>query len=443
MKIYDLGPNSFQSNFMALILYLGLTTLSLAKADVYVLSLHRVGADGGLTLAMSEKDLESRIQMLLDQGYRFITLESPLSETTSSEKLAAITFDDGYEDVYTHAFPVLKGLSVSATAFVITSSVGKPGFVTWEQLIELQEAGRAIGSHTVSHADLKMLTPESIKNELAQAQHILLEKGLDSSPCLAYPFGEHDNRVRELTRQYHSCAFATGEGLNNITQDPSAYNRPLLLPFGVSWQAQGNDIRSLLFSESLVYWLLPSSDSQAIPQAFYHPARFEMLGSFQFQASYKKANLYQNFFYREGSFAITGQASRWGGDYTEISGVWSGDSVAIGLGWSSYGPVFGVSLPVFDRGEVWLKLGTKNNRAIGASLIPFDYGLVHLELSALSGFNTEGIYALPIFIDQGRPIRLLVGFDDGLYGGVNARVGSFEAYGTISTDAQISFGLKS
>jgi Polysaccharide deacetylase len=406
-----------------------------------VLTLHRIGTGRGLTLAMTREALESRVQTLLDAGYTFITLDAPIVST--NEKLAAITFDDGYQDVYSQAFPVLQKMSVPATSFVITSVIDTPGFMTWTQLQELQDAGWSIGSHTLNHADLKMLTPESINREIHDAQQVLQNHGLSSSACLAYPFGSHDSRVRDIAADYHPCAFATGAGINNSLQDPMSYNRPLLLPFGVAWQAQGNDARAMLFAESLVYWLIPGSSETTVPRAFYHPARFELLGNFEFQTSYQTGKLSQDFFYREGSFAVTSHVSRIGGNYTEVSGVWSQDNFAVGVGWSSYGPVLGIAAPLFGYGEAWLKLGTYNNSAIGVSLIPFDYFLLKSEVSLLGGFNAEATYALPLFTDQGRPLRVLAGFDETFYGGLNAHLGSFETRMTISTDAQLNFGFGS
>lgn len=120
-----------------------------------------------------------------------------------------------------------------------------------------------------------MLTPVSIQQELEVDQQALREHHLYSSDCLAYPYGQYDQRMREITHQYHSCAFTTGAGLNDFRTDPLSYNRPLVLPFGVSWQAEGKDIRSALLAESMLYWVIPPSKEKTVPKAFYHPSRFE------------------------------------------------------------------------------------------------------------------------------------------------------------------------
>ena len=73
----------------------------------------------------------------------------------------SITFDDGFASTYTNALPVLTERGIKATVYVTTDFIGSPGYMTWDQVISLQnDYGWEIGSHTVTHAELEGLPAE-------------------------------------------------------------------------------------------------------------------------------------------------------------------------------------------------------------------------------------------------------------------------------------------
>lgn len=78
----------------------------------------------------------------------------------------AISFDDGTADAYERAFPALRDREMSATFFVTTDWVDRPGFVTWAQLREMKGAGMSIQSHSRSHPFLSELDATSLREEL-------------------------------------------------------------------------------------------------------------------------------------------------------------------------------------------------------------------------------------------------------------------------------------
>src|SRR5512141_1956340 len=69
----------------------------------------------------------------------------------------ALTFDDGYEDAFTAAYPILARHGFRATFYIISDFVGRPQYMTWDQVRALAAAGEVIGSHTESHPDLTRL----------------------------------------------------------------------------------------------------------------------------------------------------------------------------------------------------------------------------------------------------------------------------------------------
>jgi len=99
---------------------------------------------------------------------------------TMSSRCVVLTFDDGYADFYTHAFPVLQRYGFTATVFLPTDYIGngRPGLrgkehLTWQQVRELHAQGVTFGSHTCSHPQLHDLRPEEIEHELSASKQAI------------------------------------------------------------------------------------------------------------------------------------------------------------------------------------------------------------------------------------------------------------------------------
>jgi peptidoglycan/xylan/chitin deacetylase (PgdA/CDA1 family) len=99
------------------------------------------------------------------------------------------TFDDGYRDVLWNAVPVLTRLRMPATAYVITGRVSGPdsSFLTWGELRALERHGVAIGSHTVHHLELPLLSDASARRELVESRRALERHLGQPVQWFAYP----------------------------------------------------------------------------------------------------------------------------------------------------------------------------------------------------------------------------------------------------------------
>ena len=151
---------------------------------------------------------------------------------------AAVTFDDGFRNFYTAAFPVLKDLGIKATVFVVTGRMGGdnrwegqpdaiPTFdlMDWDEVAEVAESGIEIGVHTVSHPDLTRLPPERLAEEVTGASEEI-EKRTGLAPrAFAYPYGGYDAAARELVAAEFDCACSTELGLAGPGSDPWALPR--------------------------------------------------------------------------------------------------------------------------------------------------------------------------------------------------------------------------
>jgi peptidoglycan/xylan/chitin deacetylase (PgdA/CDA1 family) len=139
-----------------------------------------------------------------------------------------ITFDDGYRDVFGKASPVLARLHLAATAYVITSRISGPdsSFLTWGDLHSLERRGIAIGSHTVTHAELTGLSDTQALAELRDSRAALERRLGHPVQWFAYPAGAENARVVELTRRAgYVLAVTTAPGRVQRANDPLELHR--------------------------------------------------------------------------------------------------------------------------------------------------------------------------------------------------------------------------
>jgi peptidoglycan/xylan/chitin deacetylase (PgdA/CDA1 family) len=189
-----------------------------------VLCYHAVSEEWEHALAVRAADFEQQLRRMIGRGYRPATAAEVVR---SDGRLLHVTFDDAYRSVE-HALPALGRLGIPATVFVCTeyAESGSPlsipelaeeaarlptelATLDWPAVRELGSRGVEVGSHTVTHAHLPTVSDAELTRELQESkQRLETEVG---SPCrfLAYPYGEHDARVREAARKAgYEAAFA-------------------------------------------------------------------------------------------------------------------------------------------------------------------------------------------------------------------------------------------
>lgn len=134
----------------------------------------------------------AQLDRLAAIGCAGVSLESALLRPAGATgpRRVAITFDDGCADNFSEAFPELLARSMTATFFVITSRIGTPGYVSWEQLKEMRGAGMSIQSHTDTHPFLSALSPDDATRELVASRRALDEKLAQRTTTLALPNGD-------------------------------------------------------------------------------------------------------------------------------------------------------------------------------------------------------------------------------------------------------------
>lgn len=149
--------------------------------------------DLGYGLSVSPQLFEEQLEWLDDNGYTTVqmrTLAACLREQSRCpDKPVALTFDDGYEDAFTNALPILKRHNATATFYVVPDFVGQPDYLTWEQIGQMHQQGMEIGSHTIAHRDLTVLEPDHAADEIERSRALIGQHIGAPVESFSYPYG--------------------------------------------------------------------------------------------------------------------------------------------------------------------------------------------------------------------------------------------------------------
>ncbi len=193
-----------------LLLLLGKYTFWLpsgAKQAPRILMYHSVDAnkpqDG---LNIHPNHFEQQLNLLIKQGYSFLTALELAEKVNQGEcdfnKTALITFDDGFENNYTQAFPILEKLGVKATIYLTYKSPDiKMKLLNQEQIKTMVDSGLIeFGAHTISHVNLTTISDEEALEEIVQSKE--QTENLTSKPCVsfAYPYGRFNEAHVEMIK---------------------------------------------------------------------------------------------------------------------------------------------------------------------------------------------------------------------------------------------------
>ncbi|SNY48778.1 Peptidoglycan/xylan/chitin deacetylase, PgdA/CDA1 family [Paractinoplanes atraurantiacus] len=175
---------------------------------------HSVSAVGGpmRDLAVPPELLREQLSALGEAGYRLVGLTEALEllDRGSTERLVAVTFDDGYRDFLTQGVPILKETGTGATLYASVGHLGgtagwlgpwAPDFgpmLTWDELAEVRDAGVEIGNHSMIHHPLDVLPPAQLRDEIVNSHQQLEQRLQTRVRSFAYPHGYNSRRVRDL-----------------------------------------------------------------------------------------------------------------------------------------------------------------------------------------------------------------------------------------------------
>lgn len=180
-------------------------------------------------------NFKAQIKMLADSGYHAITPDEYYAYLAFGKPLPSkpvmITFDDTSEEHYTIALPELEKYGFKGAFFIMTVSIGRPGYMSKEQIKDLSDKGHTIASHTYDHHNVKKYEGEDYDNQMVKPKtklESIIGKPVD---YFAFPFGEWKQAaIPELQKRHYKAAFQLAGKRDSA--DPLYTIRRMIVPGG-------------------------------------------------------------------------------------------------------------------------------------------------------------------------------------------------------------------
>lgn len=216
-----------------LLVFISWLTLTPAPQGVLVLEYHHISDDvdgEGWAYTVPVADFREQLDYLQAQGYTTISMQDFMRAKKGKQELpekpVILTFDDGYEDNYTILMPMLEERGMKGTVYMVTNSIGRKGYLSWNQLREMQNRCIELGSHTANHQPLTSLDREKQAEEMKLSKLLMEWNGLKTIYTLSYPNGAYDDGMPELLKENEYLTAVTGDGgLNTFKTNPYLLQR--------------------------------------------------------------------------------------------------------------------------------------------------------------------------------------------------------------------------
>ena len=160
----------------------------------------------------SPRVFEEHMKCLFENGYSSIgisELPAMMRNKTGECRPVAITFDDGYRDFLTHAFPILERYGLKAIVFLATglmgsrsSMFGGKDILTWDDARELRKRGVVFGSHTVKHLKLQNLRLKEMEVEIVDSKKEIESRLGEPVEVFSYPYAFPEGRTNFLEKYF-------------------------------------------------------------------------------------------------------------------------------------------------------------------------------------------------------------------------------------------------
>ena len=173
---------------------------------------HRFGESKYPSTNITVEQLESHLNYLVEQNFRFTQASDLLDPELQKEKTITVTIDDAYLSFYEVGLPIFEKYQVPVTLFLNTENVGGFNYMSWDQLRDVLDRGVEIQNHSHTHSSFSTLDEEAIINEIETSQS-LISTNLNITPNLfAFPFGEGSDMAQKIIERYFDAAFGQHSG---------------------------------------------------------------------------------------------------------------------------------------------------------------------------------------------------------------------------------------
>lgn len=186
----------------------------------------------GEALSVTPEKFREQMRWLFDRHYVTITPEQLLQLFNGhlilplGKKPAMVSFDDGYDNMLTEAYPILKEFNFTGLFFVCPGLLNKPGYLTTQQVKFLDKNGMSFGGHTMTHVDLKQADDATRLREIKGSKDELETLLGHAVISMAYPFGMFNDKTEGITRKVgYTISMSTLPGLTNNHEDWLALTR--------------------------------------------------------------------------------------------------------------------------------------------------------------------------------------------------------------------------
>lgn len=198
-------------------------------ASVPILSYHQVSEEDDL-YSVTAAQFAEQMEYLAGKGYHAISLEELFASYEGKgalpDKPIIITFDDGYEDNFLTALPIMEKYNMKATVFIVSGLVNTPDYLSWQQIAAMQDRNTEIGSHTMNHIGLGGVTSEEQRKEVVDSKKMLEQHSNKVIKFFAYPYGQFTSVTQQILREAGYLGATSGiPGLNNKGTDAYTLKR--------------------------------------------------------------------------------------------------------------------------------------------------------------------------------------------------------------------------
>ena len=165
---------------------------------------------------------EEHMKIINNLNYNFMNPKSFIEkfDKPKSKKEILVTIDDGFKSFYTEAWPYLKKNQIPFILFVSTQPVGKRGYMTWDEIKEIEKSDIGmIGHHSHTHEYLIDMSNSEFVNDIEISSQIF-KKELGYVPeIFSYPFGEYSQNMKNYISKNFKVAFGQHSGVIDLNKD--------------------------------------------------------------------------------------------------------------------------------------------------------------------------------------------------------------------------------